>query len=340
MASIGQTLGNVRRDRGLSIEDVAHETHIHSHMVKAIESDNFSAFPSVAYAKSFVRQYSEFLDVDVSSSLSALNSGVSVRLADNELIGEIKKAAKRDRHFRFERFSRGARSQRKSSVGSPFIMNMVLLVLIGAMTTFYFFGYDTSSPEEAKAEITNGLKKVTPFLGHADPGLAGESFPAHPPSQNQTSEARSGTTPSLVAVPITESDPPDVTPEVSLEVITSSTPEIERPHVILEIKEQPVLIVGDGRQEREKLRPRLTPGLPFENNTSATSLQSQGLEQLNRVRSETVPSLSPNQLDLGLGPVATEVAPNVNPAQASRPDRERVKPAPRTVRAVPVARNE
>ena len=58
------------------------------------------------------------------------------------------------------------------------------------------------------------------------------------------------------------------------------------------------------------------------------------------MRNETVLSLSPNQLGSGLEPVATEVAPNANPAQAIRPDREQVKPAPRAVRAVPVARNE
>ena len=340
MASIGQTLGNVRRDRGLSIEDVAHETHIHSHMVKAIESDDFSAFPSVAYAKSFVRQYSEFLEVDVSGALSALNSGVSVRLADNELMGEMKKTIKKDRRFRFERLSRGARRQLKKPVGSPFIMNVVLLVLIGAMGIFYFLGYDTSSPEEAKAEITNGLKKATPFLRHSDPELARESLPAHPLNQNQTSDARSGTTPALVAIPITESDPPAGMPERPIEVGASSTPEIERPHVILEIEEEPVSIVGDGRQEREKLRPRLTPGLPLETNLSATPLQSQKLEQLTQVRDDTVAPLSPGQLNPGVESVAPEVDPNANPAQAIRPDREQVKPAPRAVRAVPVARNE
>ena len=88
------------------------------------------------------------------------------------------------------------------------------------------------------------------------------------------------------------------------------------------------------------LRPRLTLGPPFETDTSATSLQSQELERLNQVRNETVPSLPPNQLDPGLEPVATAVAPNANPAQMIRPDREQVNPAPRTVRAVPVARNE
>ena len=98
--------------------------------------------------------------------------------------------------------------------------------------------------------------------------------------------------------------------------------------------------MGDGRQEREKLRPRLTPGLPLETNLSATPLQSQKLEQLNQVRDETVAPLSPGQLNPGVESVAPEVAPNANPAQAIRPDREQVKPAPRAVRAVPVARNE
>jgi len=101
MATIGQTLGNARRDRGLPIEDVAHDTHIYSHMVWAIESDDYSAFPSFAYAKSFVRQYSDYLGVDVSGVLRSLNSGVSVGLADSEFMGEMQKSLKKERRFRF-----------------------------------------------------------------------------------------------------------------------------------------------------------------------------------------------------------------------------------------------
>ena len=75
MPTIGQKLGKARRSRDLSIEDVAHETRIHPNMILCIEEDDFSHFPSVAYAKSFIRKYSDYLEVDISSEMSALNSG-------------------------------------------------------------------------------------------------------------------------------------------------------------------------------------------------------------------------------------------------------------------------
>jgi len=203
---------------------------------------------------------------------------------------------------------KGGRRQLKKPVGSPFIMNVVLLVLIGAMGIFYFLGYDTSSPEEVRAEITNGLKKVTPFLGHADPELAKDALPPHP--LNQSSEARPSATPTLVAIPIAEADPPAGTPESPVdrprETATPGASSIEKPHVTVVIEEQPVSIIGDGRQEREKSRPRLTPGLPLETNLSATPLQSQSQkrEQLNQFRDETVRPLTPGELNPVVEPVA------------------------------------
>ena len=71
-ASFGQMLIAAREKRGLSIEDAAHETRIPVQRLRYLESGNIAAFGSLTYARSFMRQYSDFLDVDASTMLEEL----------------------------------------------------------------------------------------------------------------------------------------------------------------------------------------------------------------------------------------------------------------------------
>jgi cytoskeletal protein RodZ len=74
-ASFGQMLLAAREKRGLSIEDAAHETRIPAQRLRYLESDNIAAFGSLTYARSFIRQYSDFLGVDASRMLEELPEG-------------------------------------------------------------------------------------------------------------------------------------------------------------------------------------------------------------------------------------------------------------------------
>lgn len=62
--TIGQNLRTTREARGLSLLDVAHLTRIPANRLQQLEDDNFAAFGSMAYAKSFLKNYSRFLGVD------------------------------------------------------------------------------------------------------------------------------------------------------------------------------------------------------------------------------------------------------------------------------------
>ncbi len=174
MATIGQELGNTRREKGLSIEDVAHETHIHTSTIRSIEADDFSMFPSVAYAKSFIRNYSEYLDVDVADFLEDLSTSETDRFSDNELMGEMKDTIKKDSLFRTGKKPLFSRRRPGKPGGAPVFLNFILAVLIAALVIFYFLGYNASSIDEAKSEITNGLRKANPF-GHEEAGAESEA---------------------------------------------------------------------------------------------------------------------------------------------------------------------
>lgn len=74
-ATFGRMLIAAREKRGLSIEDAAHETRIPAQRLRYLESGNIAAFGSLTYARSFMRQYSDFLEVDASSMLEELPEG-------------------------------------------------------------------------------------------------------------------------------------------------------------------------------------------------------------------------------------------------------------------------
>jgi cytoskeleton protein RodZ len=62
--TVGEILRTTRESRKLSIEQVNRDTKISVQTIRAIEEDDFGAFPSETYVKGFVRTYAEFLGLD------------------------------------------------------------------------------------------------------------------------------------------------------------------------------------------------------------------------------------------------------------------------------------
>lgn|GEM_PF-874247 len=62
--SIGTILRHERERRGLSIQEVFESTKITTLNVEALELDRFESFPNKVYARAFLRDYANFLDLD------------------------------------------------------------------------------------------------------------------------------------------------------------------------------------------------------------------------------------------------------------------------------------
>jgi cytoskeletal protein RodZ len=73
--AFGQKLMEARELRGLSIDDASFETRIPVQRLRLLESGNLAAFGSMTYARSFIRRYSEYLEVDASDMLEDLPEG-------------------------------------------------------------------------------------------------------------------------------------------------------------------------------------------------------------------------------------------------------------------------
>jgi len=64
MSSVGETLRRERRRRNLELDEISHELRISPRFLEAIEEERFDRLPAGVFAKSFVRQYARYLELD------------------------------------------------------------------------------------------------------------------------------------------------------------------------------------------------------------------------------------------------------------------------------------
>jgi cytoskeleton protein RodZ len=75
---LGKKFQEARHARNLTLDEAARMTKIRPQRLAEIEADDFSQFPSLAYAKGFLLIYGKFLDVDVTPYLDAFEDSESV----------------------------------------------------------------------------------------------------------------------------------------------------------------------------------------------------------------------------------------------------------------------
>lgn len=125
-----------REKRGLSIEDAAHETRITAQRLRHLESGNFAAFGSMTYARSFIRQYGDFLEVDATDILDQLPGGVLGGERDYRYLTESHGAWLRDRNVH-EKQAAEPVTGRVRTIKSPLPAALVVFVLILAGTAMW-----------------------------------------------------------------------------------------------------------------------------------------------------------------------------------------------------------
>jgi cytoskeletal protein RodZ len=72
--SVGQQLKSARQQKGWTLEFAARQTRIRRDQIEWLEEDDFGRFPSLSYAKGFVRIYSRALGLNDRRLLSVINS--------------------------------------------------------------------------------------------------------------------------------------------------------------------------------------------------------------------------------------------------------------------------
>jgi len=70
MESLGEKLRSSRREQDYTIDQVARDTMISRRYLEALEAEDFSAFPGEAYLIGFLRNYAEYLGLDISALIT------------------------------------------------------------------------------------------------------------------------------------------------------------------------------------------------------------------------------------------------------------------------------
>lgn len=177
-ATFGQMLTAAREKRGLSIEDAAHETRIPAQRLRLLEADNIAGFGSMTYARSFVRAYSEFLELDPTSFLEELPGGVLGGERDYRYLTESHGAWLRERAPRTDRITAPA-SRRLQSIKSPLPAALTVFVLVLAGTAMW--GMHVA---EMQAKVEPSALKALP-VDDDTPEVLGEPLPLSSPVKSR-----------------------------------------------------------------------------------------------------------------------------------------------------------
>jgi cytoskeletal protein RodZ len=80
--TIGESIGQARRERGLSLEEVSRETRLSMVVLRNLETDHFAELPGGLYVENAIRILAEFLDLDRAALMARYRDGRTVNSAD------------------------------------------------------------------------------------------------------------------------------------------------------------------------------------------------------------------------------------------------------------------
>ena len=124
---LGKKFQEARLARKLTLDEAARMTKIRPQRLAEIEADDFSQFPSLAYAKGFLLIYGKFLDVDVTPYLDAFEGSESVTVDGYSYLQENERAKPVSAPVVRRRPAATGGSNRVSPM--PLIVGVVILVV-------------------------------------------------------------------------------------------------------------------------------------------------------------------------------------------------------------------
>lgn len=210
---LGKKFQEARLARNLTLDEAARMTKIRPQRLAEIEAEDFSQFPSLAYAKGFLLIYGKFLDVDVTPYLDAFEDSESVTVDGYSYLQETERAKPVSAPVARRRpvAAAGGGGNRVSPM--PLIVGIVVLVL-------GFLGMKFLLNVQRLAPGRGGTPQASPV---ATPAVAsGGSSPAVSP--NTVAAATSAP----VASPIPTVGPPETRKALAANSTTSTEPEVRK----------------------------------------------------------------------------------------------------------------
>jgi cytoskeletal protein RodZ len=167
---LGKKFQEARLARGLTLDEAARLTKIRPSRLAEIEADDFSQFPSLAYAKGFLQIYGKFLDVDVTPYLDAFETSSQQMTVDGYAYLQDQPAPK-PRRIRARPRAPVVRRQRSGDRSSP----LPLLIAVGAIVLGFIL-----------MRLIMNIQRIAP---HQMVGVPQPTASQAPPAQAQPTQA-------------------------------------------------------------------------------------------------------------------------------------------------------
>jgi cytoskeletal protein RodZ len=168
---LGKKFQEARIARKLTLDEAARMTKIRPSRLAEIEADDFSQFPSLAYAKGFLLIYGKFLEVDVTPYMEAFEGSDAVTV-DGYSYLQDNPAPK---PVRTQVVPRRPRPVVSNGSGKPMglmpIVIGIVAIMLGAMATKLILNIQRIAPRRAES-TTVGQGTVAPPSYTAAPTVA------------------------------------------------------------------------------------------------------------------------------------------------------------------------
>ena len=209
---LGKKFQEARLARNLTLEQAARMTKIRPQRLAEIEGDDFSQFPSLAYAKGFLLIYGKFLDVDVTPYLDAFEDSESVTVDGYSYLQENERAKPVSAPVARRRPAAPSRTGDSNRVSpTPLIVGIVVLV-VGFLGMKFLLNVQRLAPGRGSTETSS---TATPAVA------SGGSTPAAAPNVGAAA------TSAPVASPVPTLGPPETRKALAVNSTASASGEPE-----------------------------------------------------------------------------------------------------------------
>jgi cytoskeletal protein RodZ len=209
---LGKKFQEARQARNLTLDEAARMTKIRPQRLAEIEAEDFSQFPSLAYAKGFLLIYGKFLDVDVTPYLDVFEDSESVTVDGYSYLQENERAKPVSAPVVRRRAVPNGGGNRVSPM--PLIFGVMVLV-IGFLAMKFFLNVQRLAP--GRGESTAQTRAVaTPAIASSGSSPAGAT------------SVGAGATTAPIASPGQTLGPPETRKALAVDSTASGGPEVRK----------------------------------------------------------------------------------------------------------------
>ena len=72
--TLGETLRDAREKKGIALDQAGEDTRIREKFLRALEADDWQSLPGAVYTRGFLRNYGEYLALDIEELMAAFQS--------------------------------------------------------------------------------------------------------------------------------------------------------------------------------------------------------------------------------------------------------------------------